>query len=103
MRVGQRRSFRHIRFGRQHIFAPAPTPLIFAASTFPCPRRSAKKWGDVEFPLPFGRMMTPQVGAVKAQGGRGASPQHVCALLACVSLGLPGKRPSGGLHVQHGT
>lgn len=23
--------------------------------------RSAKKWGDVEFPLPFGRTMTPQV------------------------------------------
>lgn len=26
--------------------------------------RSAKKWGDVEFPLPFGRTMTPQEAAV---------------------------------------
>lgn len=28
--------------------------------------RSAKKWGDVEFPLPFGRMMTPQEEHVHA-------------------------------------
>jgi ATP citrate (pro-S)-lyase len=28
------------------------------------PHPSAKKWGDVEFPLPFGRTMTPQEAAI---------------------------------------
>lgn len=32
--------------------------------------RSAKKWGDVEFPLPFGRTLTPQVGGWVGGGGR---------------------------------
>lgn len=37
---------------------------------------SAKKWGEVEFPLPFGRTMTPQVG-------RGVGLLSLLVLFAC--------------------
>ena len=70
---------------------PAPLPLHRLC-------RSAKKWGDVEFPLPFGRTMTPQVRCRRRRRRRrfcamcspppSAAALHRC-LLAATDLPAP--------------
>ena len=45
--------------------------LLIRTARLPCTCTcSAKKWGDVEFPLPFGRIMTPQVRPARCCSGK---------------------------------
>ncbi len=55
----------------------------------PAACRSAKKWGDVEFPAPFGRTMTSQEEYVHSlDEGSGAQPLpfSCCPPRSCPSL-----------------